>query len=138
MQGCHFVEDFVNVCKHIATFKKMGEFGLHPEVFCDNTSKRSRSAYLTESKTFSLTNAEFNDIVARPCYYCGKKSDPPRHYNGLDRVDTTIRVYTPQTVVSCCGTCNVAKWRWTEQEFLQHCRRVAEFQQSSSAKCDSL
>lgn len=59
----------------------------YPLRFRDNVSKRSRSAYIsassTHTKTHALSNEQFNAIVARPCRYCGKKSDPPKHYNGL-------------------------------------------------------
>ena len=74
------------------------EFGRYPNRFRDNTSKRSRSCYVTQSsthtKTHALSNAAFAAIVARPCHYCGKRSDPPRHHNGLDRLDSSVRVYT--------------------------------------------
>ena len=30
-------------------------------------------------------------------------SDPPRHHNGLDRLDSAVRVYTEANCVSCCG-----------------------------------
>lgn len=127
MKGYHRVESFVSICRTIATHKKLGDFGSFPECFANNTSKRNRSSYLTESKTHSLTNEEFTEIVSMPCYFCGKKSDPPRHYNGLDRLDSTKRVYKKGTCVSCCGTCNVAKFRLTESDFLEHCRKVAAF-----------
>ena len=26
------------------------------------------------------------------CRYCGKASDPPRHHNGLDRIDSSVRI----------------------------------------------
>eukprot|EP00959_Pyramimonas_sp_CCMP1952_P178426 3729553-Pyramimonas_sp.AAC.3 len=61
----------------------------------------------------------------------GKASLPPHHYNGLDRLDSTNRVYNKDTCVSCCGTCNVAKYRYTEDDFLSFCKRVAEFQTTS-------
>ena len=51
------------------------------------------------------------------CYYCG---NPPLNtikynggllgfYNGLDRVDNSIRIYTPENTVTCCVLCNIAK-----------------------------
>ena len=80
------------------------EFGRYPNRFRDNTSKRSRSCYVTQSsthtKTHALSNAAFAAIVARPCHYCGKRSDPPRHHNGLDRLDSSVRVYTEARVAS--------------------------------------
>ena len=43
-------------------------------------------------------------ITARPCRYCGKESDPPRHYNGLDRIDNECRVYNEETCDSAAAT----------------------------------
>jgi len=130
MKGCMDVGTAARVCRHIATHRGLGTYGSFPECFVNNTSKRSRSSYLTESKTHQLTNSEFDLIVSRPCHYCGKPSLPPHHHNGLDRLDSTNRVYNRDTCVSCCGTCNVAKYRYTEDDFLSYCKRVADFQTS--------
>ena len=70
--------------------------------------------------------SRFRAIVERPCFYCGKESGDG-HFNGLDRTDSGLRVYSVGTVVSCCGTCNIMKYRWSVQEFLDHCVRVAAF-----------
>jgi hypothetical protein len=78
-------------------------------------------------QTHSLTAEQFSLIVSKPCYYCGKKSDPPNHHNGLDRLDSDCRVYTVDTVVSCCGDCNIMKYKWTEEQFLKHVESVAIF-----------
>lgn len=96
-----------------------------------STGCLQRSSYTKESsthtKTFSISNEEFNSIVAEPCFYCGKSSDPPHHFNGLDRLDSRCRVYAKAAVVSCCGTCNVCKHRYELQDFLDHCLAVACF-----------
>jgi len=109
-------------------------FGFYPHRFRDNTSKRSRSCYITRTsthtKTHSMTNDEFNRITARPCHYCGKEprtASDPRHYNGLDRLDSDERVYSTATVVPCCGDCNVMKYTHSEEVFLRHCLKVARF-----------
>jgi hypothetical protein len=129
MKGCHRRLGFLQICAHIATKQGLGaaDYGLHPDAFRDNVSKRSRSSYLTDSKTHSLTNEQFGEITARPCHYCGKESEPPFHYNGLDRLDSTVRVYNAGSCVSCCGTCNVCKYRYTEEQFLAQVGRVAAF-----------
>ena len=103
-KGCHSIAAFIDICRHIAPHRGLGAFGLYPDRFRNNISKRSRSSYTSESKTHALTNEQFDAIVAQPCYYCGKKSDPPTHYNGLDRLDSTVRVYNATSCVSCCGT----------------------------------
>jgi len=140
-KGCHSKEAYIEICRHISTHRGFGGFGHFPHRFRDNISKRSRSSYIAEKKTKSqcigkthaLTNEQFNAIVARPCWYCGKESDPPKHYNGLDRLDSAVRVYSEDTCVSCCGTCNVSKYRYSVDDFLNHCVAVATHNCSENA-----
>eukprot|EP00457_Paulinella_chromatophora_P012447 gb/GEZN01012656.1/.p1 GENE.gb/GEZN01012656.1/~~gb/GEZN01012656.1/.p1 ORF type:complete len:354 (-),score=68.94 gb/GEZN01012656.1/:2-988(-) len=150
MKGSHTARGFVEICCTIATYRGLGRdsiarkdcsawslpsdaspdstdghFGHFPERFPDNTSKRYRSSYLTDTKTYSLTNEEFREITSGPCYFCGKPSVEGKHQNGLDRLDSAIRVYSKESCVSCCGTCNVSKFRLSEQLFLAQCLKVA-------------
>ena len=130
-KGYRRVRGYVEACRHIATYRGgTGEdFGLYPTRFRNNVSKRSRSCYIsassTHSKTHSLTNEQFNAIVSQPCRYCGKASDPPRHYNGLDRIDNSVRVYNEETCCACCGDCNVLKYVHSEEAFIAKCVAVA-------------
>ena len=55
------------------------------------------------------------------------------HNNGLDRLDSSVRVYNNESCVSSCGTCNIMKYRWSVKEFLDHCLRVAIFAASTDA-----
>ena len=107
------------------------DYGTYPNRFRNNISKRCRSSYITKSsthtKTHCLTNEQFNLIVSMPCYYCGKISIPPTHYNGLDRVNNEDRVYHLSNVVSCCGDCNIMKYKHPIHKFLQHCVNVSEY-----------
>ncbi|CAE6967434.1 unnamed protein product [Symbiodinium natans] len=138
MKGHRKIAGFVECCRHIASKHTEGEhFGEYPHRFRDNVSRRSRSSYISQSsthtKTHSLTNEQFNAIVSEPCFYCGKEPRKPKtrgpddrgHFNGLDRLDSEIRVYAKETTVACCGDCNIMKYRWELNEFLEHCRRVA-------------
>ncbi|CAE7231083.1 prpF [Symbiodinium necroappetens] len=140
MKGHRRISGFVECCRHIATKHTEGEnFGEYPHRFRDNVSRRSRSCYISQSsthtKTHSLTNEQFNAIVSGPCFYCGKEPRKPKtngphdrgHFNGLDRLDSENRVYAKETTVACCGDCNIMKYRWGLQEFLEHCRSVALF-----------
>jgi len=140
MKGYRTVRGLVECARHIATINTDGEdFGLYPLRFHDNVSKRARSGYITHSsthqKTHAMTNEEFNAIVAQRCYYCHKEPRPPRtlgpddrgHFNGLDRLDSSNRLYKADTVVACCGTCNIMKYRWPVEGFLEHCRKIARF-----------
>jgi len=86
------------------------------------------SSYLTKSKTHALSKEEYELIIAQPCHYCGKLTVPDHHYNGLDRLDSSVRVYTPESCVAACGTCNTMKWRRSPAAFIQHCAAVATFQ----------
>ncbi|CAK9003786.1 Uncharacterized protein R423 [Durusdinium trenchii] len=140
MKGYRRLRAFVECCRHIATKHTEGEdFGEYPHRFRDNVSKRSRSCYISQSsthtKTHSLTNEQFNAIVAQRCFYCHKEPRKPKsygpedrgHFNGLDRLDSKNRVYMAETSVAACGDCNIMKYRWDLEEFLQHCREVARF-----------
>lgn len=135
LKGTHTLVEVAEICRTIVTHRGLGDFGRFPDRFVDNVSRKSRSCYLGDtarkpggtvaSKTHSLSNQEFASIVARPCHYCGKENDPPRHHNGLDRLDNSLRVYTAANAVSCCGTCNMAKGRLSEDLFLRQCRAIA-------------
>ena len=128
MKGPRRIPSFVEACRTIATHRGLGAFGSYPNRFRDNTSKRSRSSYITLSsthtKTHSLTNQQFNAIVAMPCAYCGKEPSDT-HHNGLDRIDSDDRVYRVDNVVSCCGDCNIMKYKHSLDFFLAHCLAVS-------------
>lgn len=136
LKGVNTLIGAQEVCRTIATHRGLGAFGAFPERFRNNISRKSRSSYLGDtarkpggtvaSKTHCLSNADFARIVAQPCHYCGKATDPPKHYNGLDRLDNSLRVYTMENAVSCCSTCNMAKGKFAEAHFLDHCRIVAQ------------
>merc|ERR1719171_262879 len=124
MKGYRTVRGMVECVSHIASKHTPNEsFGEYPHRFRDNVSKRSRSCYITCStthqKTHALTNEEFNEIVAQKCFYCHKAPRAPKtlgpkdrgHFNGLDRLDSTNRLYTNETAVAACGDCNVMKYR---------------------------
>lgn len=130
MKGCRRIRSFVNLARTIATHRGgVGDFGRFPEAFRNNVSRRSRSSYIsassTHTKTHALTNEAFARIVSQPCRFCGKPHDPPRHYNGLDRLDSACRVYTEDTCVACCGDCNMAKYTHSESAFIAHCVAIA-------------
>eukprot|EP00931_Biecheleriopsis_adriatica_P104876 TRINITY_DN79490_c0_g1_i1.p1 TRINITY_DN79490_c0_g1~~TRINITY_DN79490_c0_g1_i1.p1 ORF type:complete len:475 (-),score=104.32 TRINITY_DN79490_c0_g1_i1:42-1466(-) len=140
MKGYHTVGGLVERCRHIATKHTPGEhFGECPMHFRDNVSRRSRSSYITSSsthtKTHAITNEEFSAIVAQRCFYCHKEPRKPKtfgpedrgHFNGLDRLDSNTRVYTSLTAVACCGTCNLMKYKYGLEDFLEQCRKIARF-----------
>jgi hypothetical protein len=48
-------------------------------------------------------------------------------YNGIDRIDTH-KGYVTSNVVSCCQMCNVMKWKYSKEEFLEHLERILKWQ----------
>jgi hypothetical protein len=80
-----------------------------------------------------ITAENFYKLSQQNCYYCGSvpsnkatsKNGTPFIYNGLDRVDSS-KTHMLNNVVTCCKQCNYAKLDYTQEEFLDMCRRVAE------------
>ena len=87
----------------------------------------------------------FLELSQLPCHYCkekpsnihksaGKNSKNSEKfkkeaifiYNGLDRVDNSIKKHTLNNVVSCCRDCNVAKRERSQEEFKLWAKRVYE------------
>jgi hypothetical protein len=71
-------------------------------------------------------------LATHNCYYCG---NPPLNsirqnnnllgfYNGLDRVDSSIRTYMPNNTVPSCIICNIAKRDRSINDFLAWADRV--------------
>ena len=78
---------------------------------------------------WSLTEDEFNNLVTRPCKYCGippqntVRNVSQKKYHGLDRVDSS-KGYVPGNVVSCCKRCNFAKHVQSLDEFKAHVKAM--------------
>lgn len=91
--------------------------------------------------SFSLSFEEFNDIISKPCYYCGeppklinkelliKRGDThqlPIKYNGIDRLNPD-EGYTIDNCVPCCSICNYMKHTQQKEDFLRHVEKVYNF-----------
>lgn len=85
---------------------------------------------------FSLTDGEVDKLFKGNCFYCGlepkMKGRNSRHYgeflyNGIDRIDPH-KGYITGNVVSCCQMCNVMKWKYSKEEFLEHLERILKWQ----------
>lgn len=81
---------------------------------------------------FDISRTDFENLINLPCFYCG---DPPKERtltshraklvcNGIDRVDNSLG-YVAGNCVTACKTCNVAKARLGQQEFINHCKKIA-------------
>ena len=88
--------------------------------------------------SFNLSFEDFNNIISKPCYYCGepprevskeiliKRGDthqPPIKYNGVDRINPDIG-YQIDNCVPCCPICNYMKHTLQEHEFLSHIQKI--------------
>lgn len=76
--------------------------------------------------SFYIPFDEFIKLSKQECYYCGRPPHDKKVYkhgkvfivqcNGIDRIDSGGE-YEISNVVSCCPTCNIAKYTMTQQEF---------------------
>jgi hypothetical protein len=73
-----------------------------------------------DGRVFRLTRDQFRRVISKPCYYCGVGGTP---FNGIDRVDNS-KGYIRTNCNPCCTTCNRAKLKMTQREFLQWVQRV--------------
>jgi hypothetical protein len=94
--------------------------------------------------SFSLTREQFVTLIAGNCNYCGAL---PTEYsqltrskssiewlkqctilcNRIDRVDSNVG-YELTNCVSCCKRCNEMKMAATNKDFLDHVRKIYNFQ----------
>jgi len=77
--------------------------------------------------TWTLSQADLEQIITKPCYYCGTVGDLGFDLNGIDRVDNN-QGYLKDNVVSCCTTCNRAKMQMSTADFLAWIKQVYEHQ----------
>jgi hypothetical protein len=73
-------------------------------------------------REFSISFEQFNDLIFKPCIYCGYVPSPPDR-NGLDRVDNTMG-YKINNVVPYCHPCNQIKGKKTVQEMIARCKAI--------------
>ena len=79
----------------------------------------------------TLTLEDYREFTNSNCYYCGDKikwADRGTHSEGIsryciDRKDNS-KGYTKDNTVACCSTCNIAKHKLNESEFIELCRKV--------------
>jgi hypothetical protein len=80
---------------------------------------------------FNLPREDIEKLIIQNCYYCGAlpsernvASRCKLICNGIDRVDNNLG-YFVENCVSSCKICNKMKSNMSEQDFLNHCCRVA-------------
>ena len=96
----------------------------------------------TRNYPFNLTKEEVRKLTNGNCYYCG--TEPKQimtkvsHgfnggylYNGIDRVNNSLG-YKSSNVVPCCGLCNRLKMALSQKDFLEHVKKILDFQMSKT------
>lgn len=81
------------------------------------------------NREWKLNNDYFNFLTSQICYFCGQLPEKHiklnYHYNGIDRLDSTLG-YSPNNVVPCCTKCNRMKWDVHYSTFLNQVHRIFE------------
>ncbi len=102
---------------------------------------------------FKLTLEDFKKIVSQNCAYCGLEPKKYNTYvhdgnksrairqesvdrawikaNGIDRIDPDIG-YILENCTPCCSQCNYAKSDYTKEEFLEHNKRLYNYQKAKN------
>ena len=113
------IASFIAICGHVARQVNI----TFPDVNPQNVtfSKYVRAAR-KRGLEFALTRDEFVKVTSGACVYCGKRNSET-HRNGIDRRNNEP-IYNMQTSQPACGTCNTAKFSYTEEQFLGKCRLV--------------
>ena len=96
---------------------------------------------LKRKHSFNLSFEEFNNIIAKNCFYCGafpkeadstlliKRGDthqPSISYNGIDRIDSSLG-YSIDNCVACCSICNYMKGKLSQEIFFTHVNKIHEY-----------
>lgn len=91
-----------------------------------------RSGARARNLCWDLSVEEFERLITGDCHYCGVPPSNLRarrktqfRYNGIDRLENSVG-YTKENSVTCCVECNMAKKQRSANDFISHCRRVAE------------
>lgn len=87
------------------------------------------------SLPFELSEEHVCNLMAQPCFYCGRSKVAVLRrtygtlvYNGIDRLDSTLG-YVEANCVACCKVCNIMKQSLSVSEFIQHLELIANHTQ---------
>jgi len=85
------------------------------------TFRTYRKSARKRGYTFELSFEQFMTFWQKSCYYCGAEIKRI----GMDRIDNS-KGYILSNLVPCCKWCNEWKRAKTQQEYIKHCKDVAE------------
>lgn len=90
----------------------------------------------SKGRAISLSDEDFRKLFSGDCYYCGQPPSNVRQttgdfivWNGIDRVNSELN-YISENCVSCCTMCNLMKLDKSQNEFIEHCKKVAKHNNS--------
>jgi hypothetical protein len=79
--------------------------------------------------TIGLQFEDFKRLVLSKCYYCQYFKE--EETNGIDRLDNR-KGYEKENCVPCCETCNMMKYVYHPLFFIELCKIVSGFKESSA------
>lgn len=130
------VEEFIKkrkeqgIDRHRTNFSKelrkmRGDKGKPRDIYIDRLPTKYKS-YLQRANrkklSFELSVEQFNQFINDYCVYCGSGA------NGIDRIDSG-EGYTIDNCVSCCSKCNMMKYIYSVDVFLNHVDKITNHQQ---------
>jgi hypothetical protein len=127
MKKCLDWHIFIKRCEHMATYNNIYIGKLCYDAYSDYGSVSYNEYKLGASKRnveFNLTKKEFNKIVQKLCYLCGKQNTDT-HQNGCDRIDNT-KGYNIDNCKACCSQCNFMKHDYPYDILINKCKKIAE------------
>ena len=123
MKNNKTIDYFYKICEHISTYNKLYNGNLYPEIFV-NSNHCSYNLYILNAKKreidFKLDEELFSQLTESNCIYCGCFIDGCK---GIDRVDSN-KPYVKENCVSCCYTCNVHKFTFSQNSFFEKCLAI--------------
>jgi len=110
MKASISVDVFIKRVEHILSYQNIISGNLYPECF-PNHKCSPYNAYkyrsLKKQIEFLITKEEYEKIIQKNCFLCGKQSDE-NNVNGIDRMDSN-KGYVIDNINACCGDCNYMK-----------------------------
>jgi hypothetical protein len=70
---------------------------------------------------FNIDYQTFISFWRLPCYFCGSEIETI----GIDRMNR-CEGYQIKNIVSCCTRCSLTKRKMNGNEYIEHCKKVAE------------
>lgn len=127
------VSGCMNCIRKARALNKCANDGSYRDIFV-----RYKKGAKTRKLDWGLTYEQAVSLFKGSCVYCGEE---PKHtysrskyykvpYNGIDRIDTT-QGYFYDNCASSCRACNVSKHEMSVKDFLNHVKKIYDFQRLS-------